>query len=412
MSRLSELIAKLCPDGVEYRALGEVAELVRGSGLQKKDFSETGVGCIHYGQIHTKFGAYTDGVLSYVPEELAKKLTVIHPGDVVVAVTSEDVSACCKAVAWIGDVDVVTGGHCVVVRHNLDPKYLSYCFQTDSFYAQKKRFAAGVKVVEMRTDKLARIRIPVPPIEVQREVVRILDEYTAAHDELVRQLEEEMYLRERQHRDMRQALFDNCTGDIVTIGELFPFIRNGFVGTVSNHFSDREDGIRYLEGTNVHDGHISDNEEIYVTRDFHEAHLRSELKPTDIVVVQSGHVGECAVVGDNYAGGNCHALIVMSNGGRCDSQYVVQYLYSAEGKRQIDKMTTGGTVKHILASKIGRIRLPLPSETRQHEIVAIIGEMDRSYRELINSLQEELNSHILQLALVRNQLLSFPEKVA
>ena len=210
MSRLQELIQELCPDGVEYRALGEVADLVRGSGLQKKDFSETGVGCIHYGQIHTKFGAYTDEVLSHVPEELAQKLTLIHPGDVVVAVTSEDVSACCKAVAWVGNVDVVTGGHCVVMRHNLDPKYLAYCFQTDDFYVQKKRFAAGVKVTEMRTDKLARIRIPVPPIEVQREVVRILDEYTAAHDELVAQLEQEMALREQQLQIARNELLTFC----------------------------------------------------------------------------------------------------------------------------------------------------------------------------------------------------------
>lgn len=122
------------------------------------------------------------------------------------AVTSEDVSACCKAVAWVGDVDVVTGGHCVVIRHSLEPRYLSYCFQTKDFFDQKKKFAAGVKVVEMRTDRLARIRIPVPPVEVQREVVRVLDEYTAAHDELVRKLEEETALREQQLSLVRNQL--------------------------------------------------------------------------------------------------------------------------------------------------------------------------------------------------------------
>ena len=177
-----------------------------GAGLQKKDFTATGIGCIHYGQIHTRFGTYISEVLSHVPEGLAKKLTVVHPGDVVVAVTSEDVSACCKAVAWVGDVDVVTGGHCVVIRHSLEPRYLSYCFQTKDFFDQKKKFAAGVKVVEMRTDRLARIRIPVPPVEVQREVVRVLDEYPAAHDELVRKLEEETALREQQLSLVRNQL--------------------------------------------------------------------------------------------------------------------------------------------------------------------------------------------------------------
>ena len=206
MSRLQDLIERYCPDGVEYKALGEIGELVKGSGLQKKDFTPDGIGCIHYGQIHTRFGAYTDHVIAHVPKELAAKLLVVHPGDLVVAVTSEDVTACCKAVAWVGNVDVVTGGHSVVIRHGLDPKYLSYCFQTKDFFDQKKKLAAGVKVVEMRTDRLARIRIPVPPIEVQREVVRILDEYTAAHDELVRRLNEEMHLLNQQLSIARNEL--------------------------------------------------------------------------------------------------------------------------------------------------------------------------------------------------------------
>ena len=56
MSRLAELIEELCPDGVEYRALGDVGVFVRGGGLQKADFVETGMPCVHYGQIHTRFG--------------------------------------------------------------------------------------------------------------------------------------------------------------------------------------------------------------------------------------------------------------------------------------------------------------------------------------------------------------------
>ena len=407
MSRLQELIRELCPDGVEYVTLDESCYYPR-ERMSIDDLDEGAYVSVE--NLAQDFGGLTGEVATTKP---GTAVICFREGDVLVG----NIRPYLKKV-WLADFDGGTNGDVLVFRikdsygERLLPEFVCMQLASESFIDFDMKYAKGAKMPRGDKKAVLRYRIPVPPIEVQREVVRILDEYTAAHDELVRQLEEEMYLRERQHRDMRQALFDNCTGDIVTIGELFPFIRNGFVGTVSNHFSDREDGIRYLEGTNVHDGHISDNEEIYVTHDFHEAHLRSELKPTDIVVVQSGHVGECAVVGDNYAGGNCHALIVMSNGGRCDSQYVVQYLYSAEGKRQIDKMTTGGTVKHILASKIGRIRLPLPSETRQHEIVAIIGEMDRSYRELINSLQEELNSHILQLALVRNQLLSFPEKVA
>ena len=207
MGKLQDLIAALCPNGVEYKELGDIAELCKGSGLQKKDFDENGtVGCIHYGQIHTYFGSYTDHVIAHVSDKLAKKLMPVYPGDVIVAVTSEDVSACCKAVAWVGDETIVTGGHSVVIRHSLNPKFLAYCFLTDDFYRQKKRYAAGVKVVEMRTDRLARIKVPVPPREVQDEIVRLMDAYTQKHDALVMQLRSEIEQEDMQLSTFRETL--------------------------------------------------------------------------------------------------------------------------------------------------------------------------------------------------------------
>ena len=60
MSKLEELIRELCPEGVGYRPLSEIATITRGGSLQKKDFTDIGVPCIHYGQIYTKYGFSTD----------------------------------------------------------------------------------------------------------------------------------------------------------------------------------------------------------------------------------------------------------------------------------------------------------------------------------------------------------------
>ncbi len=74
MSRIDALIAELCPEGVESRAIGEFGELVRGNGMPKSDFVETGVGCIHYGQIYTFYGVWTTETKSFVPAEKAARL--------------------------------------------------------------------------------------------------------------------------------------------------------------------------------------------------------------------------------------------------------------------------------------------------------------------------------------------------
>ena len=179
-------------------------------------------------------------------------------------------------------------------------------------------------------------------------------------------------------------LFPKST--VASLGEIFPFIRNGFVGTVTPFFTSQENGVRYLQGTNIHDGKISDETAFYVTQAFNQKHSKNILKSNDILVVQSGHVGECAVVGDNYAGSNCHALIIMSNGGECASDYICQYINSDDGKKKIAAITTGNTIKHILATSIANIEVPLPSKKDQQRIAELLNSWDNRIEQEIRNL--------------------------
>lgn len=80
MNKLDALIAELCPQGVERKRLGDIGVVVRGNGLQKKDFTESGVGCIHYGQIYTYYGTCAYKTKSFVSHELAEKLQKVNKG--------------------------------------------------------------------------------------------------------------------------------------------------------------------------------------------------------------------------------------------------------------------------------------------------------------------------------------------
>ena len=133
MSRLDELIAKFCPNGVEYKPLSDIAIITRGGNLQKKDFTESGVPCIHYGQIYTKYGLFTDNTYTYVSEATALKQKKAVPGDIVMAVTSENIEDVCKCVVWLGDGDVAVSGHTAIIHHNQDAKYLAYYFHSSMF---------------------------------------------------------------------------------------------------------------------------------------------------------------------------------------------------------------------------------------------------------------------------------------
>lgn len=208
MSRIDEMIARLCPDGVEYKALGEVGTFTRGSGIQKKDFVDEGEPCIHYGQIYTRFGMVTDKAISLISEEQYTKAKKAQVGDIVIAITSENVEDVCTPLVWEGSQAVAISGHSCAYHTDLNSRYVAYCFGTEEFWKQKKKIARGTKVIEVKPSDLSFVKIPVPPLEIQREIVRILDSFVQMEAELEKQLRMELEARKAQYAYYRDQLLD------------------------------------------------------------------------------------------------------------------------------------------------------------------------------------------------------------
>ena len=193
---------------INWRTLGEVAELVRGNGLSKKDFSEYGVPAIHYGQIYTYYGNETEETLSFVSPTIAKKLQKVYPGNIVITNTSENVEDVCKAVLYSGNVEAVTGGHATIIRTKdcILPKYLVYYTLTLDFFTQKKRLAKGTKVIDVSAKDLTKIVLPLPPLSEQRRIVEILDRFDTLTNSISEGLPREIALRRKQYEYYRDAL--------------------------------------------------------------------------------------------------------------------------------------------------------------------------------------------------------------
>ena len=183
MSRIDDLIAEYCPDGVKHQTLGEIGEFIRGNGIQKRDFQDSGFGCIHYGQIYTYYGLFADHTKSFIDPNLAEKRKKAYKGDLVIATTSENEEDVCKACAWLGEEPIAISGDAYIFRHHQNPKYISYCFQSELFQSQKKKYITGTKVLRVNGDAMAKIHVPVPPLPVQEEIVRILDSFNGARKE-------------------------------------------------------------------------------------------------------------------------------------------------------------------------------------------------------------------------------------
>src|SRR5262249_46246849 len=154
----------------------------------------------------TNYGTATALTRSFVRPELKSSLRLARKGDVVIAATGENVEDVCKAVAWIGDDEIAIHDDCYIYRHELDPKYVSYFFQSSAFRDEKIRVGSEWKVVRVSGSSMAKMKIPVPPLAVQREVGAVLDAFAALEGALEVELAAEREARRRQYEYYRDSL--------------------------------------------------------------------------------------------------------------------------------------------------------------------------------------------------------------
>lgn len=158
------------------KTLGEVGSFTRGGGFLKSDFVEHGIPCIHYGQIHTKFGPFITSHITEISSDLESKTKFASKGDLVIAITSEDTEGSCKSTAWLGDYPVAVGGHAAIYKHSMNPLYMSFFFKSTLFNYAKIEYVHGTKVFEIKPDDIAKILVPCPPMSLQNQFSAIAEQ--------------------------------------------------------------------------------------------------------------------------------------------------------------------------------------------------------------------------------------------
>ena len=191
---------------VIWMKMSEIGTFTRGNGLQKKDFTESGVPCIHYGQIYTYYGTFATRTKSYVSQETASRCKKAHKGDLIFATVSENIDDVCKCVAWLGDEDICISGDSLVFNHNQNSKYLAYYFQTYAFAKYKRSRVTGTKVIRLHQSQLEQFLIPIPSIDEQLRIVSMLDKFEALVGDLIQGLPAEIVAVQEQYEYYRDKL--------------------------------------------------------------------------------------------------------------------------------------------------------------------------------------------------------------
>ncbi|WP_367704935.1 restriction endonuclease subunit S [Helicobacter pylori] len=204
--RLKTLLQTLAPKGVEFRKLGDIGEFTRGNGLLKSDLKDKGRPVVHYGQIHTQYNLSIDKTISYVNDALFHKLKKAKPNDILIVTTSENVKDVGKSIAWLGNEEVAFSGEMYSYSTNENPKFIIYYFQTYFFQKEKEKKITRTKVMRIHENDLKKITIPIPPLEIQQEIVKILDQFSILTTDLLAGIPAEIKARKKQYEYYREKL--------------------------------------------------------------------------------------------------------------------------------------------------------------------------------------------------------------
>lgn len=417
MGELERLIQELCPNGVKYKKLGDLCSLItKQTGfdytnhIKNKLITEETVDSVPY--IQTKFFTgktfdyHTD---YYVPYEVVKQFPKI---------TLDSKCLLFSIVgASIGNVGLfpndrtcfLGGAICVAkVKEEYNVDYLYYCSESSYIQQQIRKKTKGAGQATITVEDVREFSVPLPPIEIQCEIVRILDNLTELTAELTVVISAEREARKQQYEyyrdnlltfdgmnipllELRNVVKKSCSGSTPTKGNL-EYYTNGTIPWI------RTQDVRFNEITEVNS---------YIT-DKAVAETAVKWIPENcvIVAISGATAGRCAI-NKIKATTNQHCLNLEIDDTKALYKYIYYCIYSKYEELVSRKQGARGDLN---SSLVLSLKIPIPSLDEQQRIVNVLEQFESLCNGISAHLSAEIVARQKQYEYYRDKLLTFEEK--
>ena len=384
MTKLEELIAELCPDGVEFKELRAVLKIKNGS-----DYKAFGEGDIPvYG---------SGGVMAYIDRFAYDKPSVLIPRK-----GSIDKLYYVDKPFWNVDTIFYTEINTDIVV----PRYVYHCLLRE--HLERLNTAGGVPSLTQTV--LNRVKIPVPPLEVQREIVRELDNFTELTADLTAELTAELTARKQQYDYYSNRILEFPDAQYCSLGDLCDIV--DYRGKTPKK---SDEGIFLVTAKNIRQGYIDyeKSKEYIPTETYDEVMRRGLPKIGDVLITTEAPCGFVAQVDrEDIALAQRVIKYRPKDSEQLDSAFFKYILLGKEFQDKLEKASTGGTVKGIKGSTLHTMTIPVPSIEEQRRAVEILDRFDTLCYSITNGLPAEIESREKQYTYYRDKLLTFEEKEA
>ncbi len=402
MSKIDELIQQLCPNGVEFKHIWEVTTWDKkfnavDNHKQAKTYKYTYLLASALRKLAVKGGDVkllsTGGeVYGWTTAELAGKN--ISEGEII-------------SIPWGGRATVqyysgkfITADNRIATSVDtsyLDNKYLYYFMLSNLRTLQSFYRGSGIQHPSMA--KVLDMKLPIPPLEVQKEIVNILDKFT----QLEAELSAELSARRQQYAFYRNQLltFDESRERVrwLTLGDI------GKVSMCRRIFKDQTTPIGDIPFYKI--GTFGKSSDSYISKKVYDEyrHKYSFPKKGDILLSASGTIGRTVVYDGEPAYFQDSNIIWLDNDEKTVTNKFLFHVYKI-----VRWQTEGGTIQRLYNDNLKKIKIAVPPIDEQNRIVSILDKFEKLVHDISVGLPAELSARRLQYEYYRTKLLTFQER--
>jgi len=401
-----KLITELCPKGVEFKSLSELGCLYGGlTGKNKNDFSNGNAKFITYMNVFSNI-AVNINITDFVKIGENENQNKVELGDVLFTGSSETPEECGMSSVLTEQTDepLYLNSFCFGFRLNdktmFLPDFLKYLFRCDNLRKQITQTASGVTRFNVSKNRMEKVLIPIPPIEIQAHISNILDKFT----ELEAELEAELETRKKQYEYYRDNLMVNDKWLMVSLGEVANVQSGGTPAKTKSEYWENG-SIEWL-GSTVCKNQKSVEE---ITDFITELGLKNSSakilpKRTTLIAMVGATIGKVAFLDFDATTNQNVAALYPKNTNELNPDYL---FYACQ--KLYDKFTSLANGKLAMAnlSFIKKLEIPLPPLAVQNRIVSILDKFDKLVNDISEGLPAEIKMRRQQYEYYRNKLLNF-----
>ena len=404
MSKLQELIQKLCPDGVEWKKYYDVCDLIRGITYNKSQEAKTETEDAYKVLRANNITLYLNA-LNFDDVKLVSKDVVVKPeqhlyaGDILMCAGSGSKEHVGKVAYIFQNMDYTFGGFMAVVRCKkaVLPRYMFHILASHYFTSHLETQINSSTINNINRQVMQSFEIPVPPLEVQEEIVRILDNFTNLAAELQARQEQYEYYRNKllTFNNVDRGGYASVTWmKMSEIGEICMCKR------ITKDQTNNIDGVPFYKISTF--GKVAD---AYISRDLYEDYKSRFSFPRkgEILISASGTIGRTVVYDGKDAYFQDSNIVWIHND---EAKVLNRYLYHYY--QIIEWNVEGGTIKRLYNNNLAKTKIAVPNLAEQKRIVSILDKFDALVNDLSRGLPAEIAAVQEQYEYYRNKLLSFP----